>query len=45
MILAALVGLLVQVFTSVEHAVLPAVLIGMFVALLVPAGGCGPEQR
>ena len=39
MILAALIGWLLQRFGGVEGAVLPAVLVGMFAALLVPAKG------
>lgn len=39
MVLAGLVGWLLQQFAAVDGAVLPAVLIGMFVALLVPAKG------
>lgn len=42
MILAALVGWLLQQFAGVTDAILPAVLIGMFVALLVPAKGACP---
>jgi hypothetical protein len=41
-ILAGLVGWLLQQFAGVANAVLPAVLIGMFVALLVPAKGACP---
>ena len=44
MILAGLVGLAVQVFTPVQNAVLPAVVLGMFAALLVPKG-CGPRTQ
>ena len=39
MILAALVGVAVEQLTSIERAILPAVLIGMFVAMLVPTKG------
>ena len=42
MILAAAVGVGIEQFTAVERALLPALLIGVFVALLVPAkSACG----
>ncbi|MCA8951486.1 MAG: hypothetical protein KDE27_18405 [Planctomycetes bacterium] len=36
MILAAVVGLGLQLFAGLDNAVLPALLVGMFVAMLVP---------
>ena len=36
MILAGVAGLLVQLFTTLQNAVVPAVLIGMVVAMFVP---------
>jgi hypothetical protein len=45
-ILAGLVGWSLQQFAGVDGAVLPAVLIGMFVAMLVPAkGACALPTR
>jgi len=48
-ILAGLVGWSLQHFAGVAGAILPAVLLGMFVAMLVPArGACavrGPAVR
>lgn len=44
MILAGLVGIAVQAFTSVKNAVLPAIVLGMFAAMLVPKG-CGPRTE
>jgi len=43
-ILAALIGWLLQRFAGIEGAVLPAVLLGMFAALLVPAKGACPVR-
>ena len=46
MILAATIGWALQAFAAVPQAILPAVLVGMFVAMLVPArGGCAPDGR
>ncbi|MFZ4499116.1 MAG: hypothetical protein ACOYMX_05370 [Burkholderiales bacterium] len=43
MILAAAVGWALQAFAGLSQAILPAVLVGMFVAMLVPArGACAP---
>lgn len=42
MVLAAAAGFGVEQLTSVERAVLPAILIGMVVALFVPAKGACP---
>lgn len=46
MVLAGVVGWSLQRFAGVDGAVLPAVLIGMVVALLVPAkGACAIPGR
>ena len=42
MVLAGLVGWSLQHFAGIAGAILPAVLIGMFVAMLVPAQGACP---
>ena len=46
MILAAGIGFVVEATTSLQYAILPAVFIGMFVAMLVPAkGGCAVKLK
>ena len=46
MILAALVGWSLQHFAGYEHAILPAVLIGLLIAPFVPVrGACAAPER
>lgn len=46
MILAGVVGWSLQQFADVAHAIVPALLIGMVVALFVPAkGACAVPAR
>lgn len=46
MVLAALVGWMLERFAGIAGAVLPAVLLGMFVAMLVPAKAvCAVRRR
>ena len=44
MILAAAVGWSLQQFAGLERAILPAVLVGMFVAMFVPARSACPVR-
>lgn len=44
-VLAGVAGFAVQSFTEIERAVLPAILIGMVVALFVPAKGACPVSQ
>jgi len=45
-ILAAVIGWSLRQFAGFEHAILPAVLIGLLVAPFVPArGGCAVPER
>ena len=46
MIFADLIGLALQFFACIDQVVLPAVVVGMFVAMLVPArSACSVPTR